>query len=1012
MRGKGRSPSEPGRAVPLPPLLWAPERTSFVARVTEQARWQAAWQAVCEGGRSVVMVSGEPGIGKTRLVREAARRAYGDGAIVLVGRCTQETLIPYQPFVEALDHWVASASDAELAGWCVRAPALVRLLPRLTERLSPAPVSSDTERWQLFEAVGSLLVALASDRPVMLVLDDLHWVDKSSALLLTHLARRPVQPRLALVGTYRSSEVGQDHPLAEVLANLQRDCLVERIPLEGLDVASTAQLIENLAGPDASANLGRAVHERTEGNPFFIEELWRHLAETGVSVESVATPEGVREVVGARLGLLTGEANLALVHGAVIGQQFDFDVLLRMTSLDRGVLTAALEEGLQAQLLTANGDPFSLSFAFTHALVRDTLYFGLSPPRREELHRRAAVAISSTSSSWAELAHHWLAARDLPSALVASVRAAKTANEVYAAAEALTHFERAITLWERVPDPVSLAGLQHVDLLRLAAETAHLAGDSNRARALIEEALAELPPNGSSIQFGLLYERLGRFCWIAGDTRASGTAYDKAVHRLSGHLPSSELARVLGAQSHLLMLQDRHLEAEPLARDAIAIARQVGDQAEEGYALCTLGTSLAFLGRIKEGTAYLEAARRTAEALGHADELIRVYICHAAVLLYEAGQLERAGTIALEGLTLARRLGVTRLTGSMAAAYAADASLRLGKWDECDRLTSERLLYDSPPPMALPLYLVRAELEIRLGQLDEARRLLDEADRLSVGMPDAKNRGYFLLRQADLAVSEGRADDAQAAVRQGLALVALTDNQDRFGPEMCALGVRAEADRVEARRGRDRLGEAERAGQVAGELVAEVRRITRLSLERGTVPAPDAVAFAVVSDAEYSRLLGASNAAQWSAAVASWDALGQPYPAAYARYRLAEALLAARQSPREASEVLNQAFAVARSLGAIMLLADIERLAERAHLDMSPAAPAPVPPAPAVTELGLTQREAEVLKLLATGQTNRQIASALFISEKTASVHVSNILRKLDVRSRVEAGAVGQRLLN
>jgi predicted ATPase/DNA-binding CsgD family transcriptional regulator len=1001
-----------GAALPLPPLLWGLERTPFVGRVTEKAHWEAAWKAVCDGGRTVVLVSGEPGIGKTRLVREAARRAYGDGAIVLVGRCTQETLVPYQAFVEALDHWVASASDADLSEWCDRAPALVRLLPRLADR-GLGEVADDVDRWQLFEAVGSLLAELAHDRPVMLVLDDLHWVDRSSALLLTHLAQRAVQPRLALVGTYRSSEVGGDHPFSDVLAGLQRDRLVERIALDGLDLASTAQLVENLAGLASSAALGRAVHERTEGNPFFIEELSRHLADTGASVESMGTPEGVREVVAARLRLLSDDANLALAHGAVVGQQFDFEVMLRMTALDREVLTAALEEGMQAQLLTANSDPFSLSFAFTHALVRDTLYFSLSPPRRQEFHRRAAVAISSGVSGAAELAHHWLAARDLPAALAASVRAGAEATKVYAAAEALTHLEQALALWERVPDPVVVAGLQHVELLRRAAETANLAGDSVRARALIEQALTESRPNGSILQVGLLYERLGRFCWMTGDTSSASVAYDEAVRMLSGHAPSAQLARVLGAQSHMLMLQDRHLEAEPLAREAIAIARKVGDKAEEGYALCTLGTSLAFMGRIDEGSAYLEEARRTAESFGLADELTRVYICHAAVLLYEAGQLETAGQLALAGLAEARRMGVTRLTGSMAAAYAADSALRLGDWDKCDRLTSDPLLYDSPPPMALTLYLVRAQLEIRRGQLDEARHLLSEADRLSAGMPDAKNRGYFLLRQADLAVAEGRADDAREAVREGLSLVALADNQDRFGPEMCALGVRAEADRVAALRGRDRLGEAERARLVARDLVAEVRRITRLSLERGTVPAPDAVAFSVVAEAEYSRLLGASDAGQWAAAVTSWDAQGEPYPAAYARYRYTEALLAARRSAREAGEALGQALAVARSLGAALLVDDIERLAERAHLDLSPApATVPVSPEPpAFAELGLTEREAEVLRLLAIGQTNRQIASALFISEKTASVHVSNILRKLDVRSRVEAGAVGQRLL-
>jgi DNA-binding NarL/FixJ family response regulator len=297
----------------------------------------------------------------------------------------------------------------------------------------------------------------------------------------------------------------------------------------------------------------------------------------------------------------------------------------------------------------------------------------------------------------------------------------------------------------------------------------------------------------------------------------------------------------------------------------------------------------------------------------------------------------------------------------------------------------------------------------------EARRLIDVADHLSAGMPDAKNRGYFHLRETELALAEGRYDDAREAARRGLALVAQADNQDRFGPEMCALGVRAEADRVEALRGRDRLGETSQAAAVAGRWVDDVRRITRLPLARGDVPAPDAVAFAVVSEAEYSRLLGRTDPQLWGAAVVSWDARDEPYPAAYARYRFAEALLATRRSVREASPTLGQAYVAARSLGAELLAADIERLAARARIELRRAIQAPAETTsalPAVAELGLTDREVEVLKLLAAGQTNRQIASTLFISEKTASVHVSNILRKLEVRSRIDAGAVGQRLLS
>ena len=989
---------------------------------------QAAWSKVRAGGQVTVMVTGEPGIGKTRLVREVARQAFVEGAVVLVGRCTEVALTPYQPFVEAIEHWVVSSADPDLDRFSSNPAQLSRLWPRLADRV-PGGVQrvlgTEAERWQLFEAVGSLLAAIGQDWPVMLVLDDLHWADESTALLLGHLGRRAAQARLALVGTYRDSEFGPTHPLARSLADLRRHHLVERIALDGLDQAATAELFETVAGPVAAGALGRAVHGRTVGNPFFVEELGRHLVDIGVlSAEGLATvtthglgtPEGVRDVVAGRLRLLSEDANRVLAHAAVLGQQFDVGILERTIGMDGDRLVAALEEALGTQLLAANSDPFSLSFAFTHALVRDTVYFALSPPRRQELHRRAAEAIQSVAGTGppaAELAYHWLAARHLPRALMASTQAAVAAEEAYAWAEALSHYEQAIKLWDRVPDAETLVGIDVSELHRRAAEAAHLAGASERAGALIEVAIEAIRPEADSVRLGRLYERLGRYRWMAGDTNASTKAHDKAVQLLSGQPPSVHLARVLAAQGHTLTLQDRHNQAEIRSRQAVDMARMVGAEIEAGYALCNLGTSLGFMGRIDEGLAYFEQARLIAERSGDGEELTRVYVCLAAVLLYEAGRLEDAIRAGLEGAAVARRFGVTRSTGAMATAYAASALLRLGRWSECDRLTSERSLFDAPPPIALPLYLVRAELELRRGRLDEARSLIEAADDLSAGMPDAKNRGYFHLRQAELAVWERRADDARAAVRKGLDLVAAADNQDRFGPELCALGVRAEADRIDALRGRDRLGEVSEARRVAADLVAEVRRITRLPLERATVPSPDAAAFAVVCEAEYSRLDANADSERWAAAVMCWEALGEPYPAAYARYRYAEASLASYRAVRPATKALDQALRVADALGATPLQTEIHRLAARAHLELGPPETPPtqnsIGTAPA--KLGLTRRETEVLRLLATGQTNRQIASTLFISEKTASVHITNILRKLQVRSRVEAAAVGQRLI-
>ncbi|HWW53908.1 MAG TPA: LuxR C-terminal-related transcriptional regulator, partial [Acidimicrobiales bacterium] len=435
--------------------------------------------------------------------------------------------------------------------------------------------------------------------------------------------------------------------------------------------------------------------------------------------------------------------------------------------------------------------------------------------------------------------------------------------------------------------------------------------------------------------------------------------------------------------------------------------------AEQGYALCNLGTSLAFMGRVSEGTVYLAQARQIAEQSGNHEELTRTLVCLAAVLLYEAGRLDEAAAVALEAAAIARQSGVFRLVGAMAVAYAADAYLRLGRWDECDQLTADPDLFDAPPPMAVQVHLVRAELEMRRGRFNEAQALIGAADALSAGMPEAKNRGYYLLRRAELAMWHQRYDDVRKAVHDGLALVAVADNQDRFGPEMCAIGVRAEADRETIRAGPDHLGRASSVRQIAVELVSQARAITRHSLDRATVPAPDASAFAIMCEAELSRLDRAGNPDAWAAAILAWGVAGQPYQSAYCRYRFAEATLVSRQSAKTATTALAEALQVAHSLRAAPLIAEIDRLVTRAHLDLpSATASTKTVPNDGIERLGLTAREAEVLHLLATGQTNSQIASTLFISEKTASVHVSNILRKLDVRSRLEAAAVAQRLLD
>ncbi|TET95893.1 MAG: adenylate/guanylate cyclase domain-containing protein, partial [Dehalococcoidia bacterium] len=276
----------PAAPLPLPPLLAIGERTTFVGREAELERLRHHWERVRTGQRQLVLLTGEPGIGKTRLAAEFALAAHAEGATVLFGRSDEAAALPYQPFVEALRHYVATCSPNELrARLRATGAELTGLVPELAQRLSdlpaPPPVEPERGRYRLYEAFTTFLAEASQVSPIVLVLDDLHLADRSTLLLLKHIVRSPGQSPLLLLGTYREIEIARTHPLAETLADLRRDRAFERVSLQGLDKGNVGALIGAWAGQEAPPALIEAVHELTEGNPFFIEEVLRHLVETG-----------------------------------------------------------------------------------------------------------------------------------------------------------------------------------------------------------------------------------------------------------------------------------------------------------------------------------------------------------------------------------------------------------------------------------------------------------------------------------------------------------------------------------------------------------------------------------------------------------------------------------------------------------------------------------------------------------------------------------------------------------
>ena len=461
--------------VPLPARLAVRPDVGVVGRSTEVASASAAYKRVANGGgREVVLISGEAGLGKTTLAAEVARAAFDLGATVLFGHCEEELATPYQQFVEALGHYVTHAPQAELeAHVAAHGSELSRLVPALASRVPDLPptkaTDSDTERFLLFGAVVSLLSAIGTDRPVVVVLDDLQWADKGSLQLLRHLASSDTLLRLLVLGTYRDSELAHAHALVDTLAALRRQSGMSRIDLVGLDDTGVMELMEAAAGhalDDSGVGLAHAIYRETDGNPFFVSEVLRNLVETGAirqnaegrwvpeaTLDVTALPDSVREVIGARVLRLGKEAGRILSVAAVIGRDFDLDLLAASTNSDEDdvldVLDAAAGVSLVQELADTPG-----RFNFAHALIQHTLYEDLGATRRARAHRAVAEALEELCGDRPgprvrELARHWCNATrpiDLTKAISYAGQAGDAALAALSPDEALRYYCQALEL--------------------------------------------------------------------------------------------------------------------------------------------------------------------------------------------------------------------------------------------------------------------------------------------------------------------------------------------------------------------------------------------------------------------------------------------------------------------------------------------------------------------------------------------------------------------------------------
>jgi DNA-binding CsgD family transcriptional regulator len=986
--------------------------SALVGRAQELAALDAALGRADGGASVVVLLGGEAGVGKTRLASEFAARQAGTGTRVLVGGCVPfaDGELPFAPAVEALRDLVGQVGVEQvraLAGpsW----PELARLLPALgdPDHAGPMPPPEPTGQARLFELLIGLLGALADQATLVVVVEDVHWADRSTRDLLTFLARNLRRQRVVLVATHRSDE--PERPwLSPFLAELGR-AGAERLELDRLGRAESAAQMAAILGAMPPVELVEGVFARAEGNPFFTEEL---LAATdGGPAELPAT---LHDLLRGRIQAVSEPARRVLRVAAVVGRRAPHRLLAAVAGLHDRPLDEALRETVASKLLVTR--PGGDGYEFRHALLQEVAYADLLPGERARLHGEVAAAVAA-HPGWAggtratvaaELAHHWEAAGDLERALPAAVEAGVQAEQAYAFAEAHRQLERALELWTQVPGAADLTGLDRVGLLERVAGAAFLAHEMPRAAGLWREALAGVDPAGDPVRAGLLQERLGRALWLSLDDAALG-AYREAVHLVPAEPPSAARATVLAGYAQiLLMLPGQFAEVRRVAEEALGNARRAGARREEGRALAHLGSMVA-AEDVEEGLALLRAAQRIAVEQGDVEGL-GWSSSHLAWCSAEAGRLDEALAASLQGAEASRRLGSIwqfHLTGT-----AAWLEFLLGRWEDTERHFDAALDRLTQGPGAVHQRFERARFEVARGDAAAARRWLGQAEAMAATAGRVQFDAQWAHKQAgvraELALWEGRDEEAWTAVGEGLAVL-LRVGEENAVPELFALGLAAATGRAEQALARRDAAGAEAARRDGDQLLARLEAI-------GGPPERALETAAVLGQcrAEQTRLHGRSDPAAWAAAAAGWEALAMPYPAACARWREAEALLAARASRAEVERVLGAAHAVAARLGAGFLLGELERLARRGRVrleappDLAPAAEAEAPSA--ARSLGLTPREEEVLALVATGRTNRQIAEVLFITEKTASLHVSHILAKLGVAGRVEAAAVAHRL--
>ena len=962
-----------------------------------------------EAGRSVAaLVSGDAGVGKSRLVSEVIRLATGRGFTVLSGQCAElGDSVPYLPLADALR---GAAESTGVRDALSSRSALGRLLPEGADGGGANEDRSGLARQQMFGAVLGLLTELAAAAPVLLVLEDLHWADASTRDLVTFLSRMLHRERVALIGTYRTDDLHRRHPLRPVVAELQRLPGVISVDLAPLDPSALAEHLTAAAAPGRlDATQLNDIVARAEGNAYYAEEL---LAASlgGDPADHNALPAGLAALLLSRVEQLSDAAQRVLRAAAVAGRKADDELVRAASGLAADEYEAAVREAVTHQLLVPDGTE---GYVFRHALLREAVYADLLPGERTRLHATMSSLLSdelrlTMPGTAAELAQHCLASHDIPGAFAASVQAGEEAERLGAPAEAHRHYDQALALWERVAEPEKTARMARGKLGLLSATTAADSGDYERAVHLLRrlrQALAALAERDDTEQDLLLAarigERLASYLMLMDDRKAVEEAVEVArttVDATPAEPPTWQYARAISAYANTLLTEDDYTIAREQAERGRAVARAAGKPWVEADTLVTLGYISNREGRNDEAIKLLtEAHKQARKAMVLGVELRAAYYLAQAHL--ELGDLAIGAAVAHEGTKRANQTGLNMAPFGLDVQHLHfQCHFADGKWDHAQAIADGFPVRVTSVPEA---YLSSMALFI-----DVARDNPAVAERLAWIEPFWSAHGFdeFMARGllAEHALWRG---DTEQAIKEAQLAIGLV-NEPRWGYHPSAIrpatvALSARADRIVHARatGDDETVAAELAP--AAELLQIAREGAAFRKRPKFILGPEGRGWLARAEAEYRRASGDNDPQAWQVVL---DEFGPDYvyEVARTRWRLAEALAEAGHRD-EAAEQWRQAVQSADKLGARPLRRALDDLARRARIGTAEQQ------GDGEVLGALTSREREVLRLIAAGRSNREIASVLFIAPKTASVHVSNILGKLGAASRTEAAAIAHR---